>query len=93
MEAGRVESELDQQCKTVWKIRTTVGQGKVVRVRKGRRLELDEGSTEASKWAERLLRRKLWGGAGTAWARRQKAEHSSGAGRLYNKGMLVKQKD
>lgn len=47
MGAGRVESELVQQRETVWKIRTKVGQGNVVRVRKGRRLKLDEGSTEA----------------------------------------------
>lgn len=47
MGAGRVESELVQQCETVWKIRTKVGQGNVVRVRKGRRPKLDEGSTEA----------------------------------------------
>lgn len=72
MEAGRVESELVQQCETVSKIRMTGGQGKVVRVRKGRKLELDEGSTEAPWWAERLFRRKLWGRAETVWARRQR---------------------
>lgn len=33
---------------------------------------------------------KLWGRGGTVWARREKAENSSGAGRLYSKGMLVK---
>lgn len=47
MGSGRIESELVQQCKTVRKIRMTIGQGNVVRIRKGRRLELDEGSTEA----------------------------------------------
>lgn len=70
-----------------------MGQGNVVRVRKGRRLKLDEGSTEAPWWAERIFRRKFWGRAGTAWAKREKAEHSSGAGRLCSKRVLVKQKD
>lgn len=67
--AGRVQSELVQPQETVWKIRMMVGQGKVVRGRKGKRLELDEGSTEAPWWAERLFRRKLWGRAGAVWQR------------------------
>ena len=36
---------------------------------------------------------ELWGRAGTVWARREKAENSSGAERLYSKGMLVKERD
>jgi len=36
---------------------------------------------------------ELCGRPGTVWARREKAENSSGAGRLYSKGMLVKKDD
>lgn len=37
-----------------------------------------------------FLGEEFWGRAGTVWARREKGENSSGAGRLHNKGMLVK---
>lgn len=36
---------------------------------------------------------ELWARAGSVWARREKAENSSRAERLYSKGMLVKERD
>lgn len=61
MGTGRGESELVHQCATDWKISLAVGQGKGVRMRQGRRLELDEGSTDGPWWAERLFRRRASG--------------------------------
>lgn len=58
MGTGRGKAGLVHQCETDWKIRLAAGQGKGVRVRQGRRLELDEGSPEGLWWAERRFTRR-----------------------------------
>jgi len=55
MGTGRGESELVHQCETDWKIALAVEQGKGVRMRQGRRQELDEGSTEDLWWVGETL--------------------------------------
>lgn len=49
MGTGREESKLLHQCETDWKISLAVRQGKGVRMRQSRRLELDEACTEEAR--------------------------------------------
>lgn len=46
MGTRRKETEMVHQCENDWRISLAVGQGKGVRMRQGRTLELDEGSTD-----------------------------------------------